>query len=165
MLELGGALLEHEHFGVHLDNKGNTIDSQLELKNFEHAGKILGEIWNGMVIDGYPVIVEDIGDKAPEIAKDVNEKWRQSHVRSSQYLLQIVKCKNITCCTPFRSLYNGFTWTRSDKTSQCLPLHQTIAMSGVIPTFARRLGHYIVGLHGQDLTKRVSVYRCIKQLP
>lgn len=34
-----------------------------------------------------------------------------------------------------RSLNNEFTWIRSDKTSQCLPLHQTIAMSGVILTY------------------------------
>ena len=156
--ELGGVLLEHEHFGAHLDDKGNTIDSQFELKIFEHAGRILSEIISGMVINGYPVIVEYIGDKASEIVKYVNEKWRSSHVRSSQYLLQIVKCNNITCCTPFmssyknvvkdrflppqfampRSLHNGFTWTRSDKTSQYLSLHKTIAMSGVIPTFAQR---------------------------
>ena len=46
-----------------MDDKGNTIDPQLELKNFEKAGKILGEIWSGMVMDGYPVIAEYIGDK------------------------------------------------------------------------------------------------------
>ena len=62
--ELGGVLLELEHFGAHLDDKGNTIDPQLELKNFEHAGKILGEIWSGMVINVYPVITEYLGDKA-----------------------------------------------------------------------------------------------------
>ena len=39
-----------------MDDKVNTIDPQLELKNFEQAGKILGEIWSGMVMDGYPVI-------------------------------------------------------------------------------------------------------------
>ena len=31
-IELGGVLLEHEHFGVHLDDKGDTIDPYLELK-------------------------------------------------------------------------------------------------------------------------------------
>ena len=36
--ELSGVLLEHEHFESHLDDRGNTIDPQLELKNFEHAG-------------------------------------------------------------------------------------------------------------------------------
>ena len=29
--------------------------------------------------------------------------WFASHVRSSQYLLQIVKCKNLLCCLPKRS--------------------------------------------------------------
>ena len=58
--ELGGVLLEHEHFGAHLDDKGNTIDLQLELKNFEQAGKILGEIWSGLVMDSYPVTAEYI---------------------------------------------------------------------------------------------------------
>ena len=38
--ESGGVLLEHEHFGEHFDGKRNTIDPQLELKNFEHTGKI-----------------------------------------------------------------------------------------------------------------------------
>ena len=42
--ELGGVLLEIKYFGAHLDDKGNTIDLQLELKNFEQAGKILDEI-------------------------------------------------------------------------------------------------------------------------
>ena len=80
---------------------------------------------------------------------------RSSHVRSSQYLLQTVEYNNITCCTTFRSLCknvvkdrflpppftmcrslnNEFTWIRSDKTSHYLSLHQTIAMSGVIPNF------------------------------
>ena len=58
--ELGGVLPEHQHFGAHLDDKGNTIDRQLELKNFEQAGKILGEIWSGLVMDSYPVTVEYI---------------------------------------------------------------------------------------------------------
>ena len=61
--ELSGVLLEHEHFGSHLDDRGNTIDPQLELKNVEHAGKILGEIWSGMFIDGHPVIAEYIADE------------------------------------------------------------------------------------------------------
>ena len=156
--ELDGVLLEHKYFGTHLDDKGSTTVPQLEMKNFEHTRKILGEIWSGMIIDGYPVIAEYIDDKASEIIKDVIQKWRSNHVRSSQYLLQIAKCNNITCCTPFRSscknvakdrflplpfamsqsLDNGFTWTRSDKTSQHLLVHQTIAMSGVIRKFVQQ---------------------------
>ena len=37
-----------------------------------------------------------------------------------------------------QSLDNGLTWIRSDKTSQYISLHQTVAMSGVIPTFIQR---------------------------
>ena len=79
--ELGVVLLEHKHFGANLDDKGNTIDPQLELKNFKQVGKIVGEIWNGMVMDDYPVITEYIGDKPSEIVNDVSENWRSSHVR------------------------------------------------------------------------------------
>ena len=80
--ELGGVSPEHKHFGVHLDDKGNANDPQLELKNFEHTEKILREISSGMIIDGYPVIAEHIGEKASEIVRDVSEKWISSHVRS-----------------------------------------------------------------------------------
>ena len=42
--DLGGVLFEHEHSGVHVEEKGNSIGPQLELKNFEHARKILDKI-------------------------------------------------------------------------------------------------------------------------
>ena len=58
--ELGGVLLEIKYFGAHLDDKGNTTDLQLELKNFEQAGKILDEIWSGLVMDSYPVTAKYI---------------------------------------------------------------------------------------------------------
>ena len=96
-----------------------------------------------MVIHGYPIIAEYIGDKASKIVNDVNEKWRSSHVRSSQHLLKIVKCNDIACCILFRlsyksvvkdwflsppfamsqSLDNGLTWARYVKVSQHLSLH------------------------------------------
>ena len=46
-----------------------------------------------MVINGFPVIAEYIGDKASEIIKDVSGKFRSSHARSSQYLF---KSLNVT---------------------------------------------------------------------
>ena len=58
--ELSGGILDHEHFGSHLDNQGNTIDPELELKNFEFVGEILSEIWSKLVIDGHPVVAEYI---------------------------------------------------------------------------------------------------------
>ena len=110
--ELGGVLMEHEHLGEHLDDIENINDPQLELKNLKRTGKILGEIWSEMVFDGYPVIAEYIGDNTSEIVKEVSENWRSSHVRSSQYLPQIVKYSDITCCTPFRSSYKNVVTNR-----------------------------------------------------
>ena len=102
--EFDGVLLEHKHFGLHLDDKGKTVDPQFKPKHFEHAYNILGKIWNGMAIGGYPVKVEHIGDKASGIFNDVSEKLRSSHVRLRQYLLQIVKSNDIASCMPFRLL-------------------------------------------------------------
>ena len=146
--ELGCVLLDRKHFGAHLDDKGNTVGPQIELKSFEHNRKILGEIWSRMVINDYQVIAEYIVDKALKIVKDVSEIWRSSHVRSSQYLLQIIKCNNITCCTSFRSSNKKIV-----KDSFLHFLH--------LPC----LKVSIMGSHGQDLIKRVSIYCCIKQLP
>lgn len=35
--QLSDVILEHEHYGSHLDNQGRTIDSDLEKNKFEHA--------------------------------------------------------------------------------------------------------------------------------
>ena len=32
-----------------------------------------------------------------------SQEWFATHVRASQYFLQILKCDNVECCTPFRS--------------------------------------------------------------
>ena len=48
--ELSGVILEHDKFGSHLDAKGVTVDKDLELKNFEYAGRTFAEIWSGIVI-------------------------------------------------------------------------------------------------------------------
>lgn len=43
--QLSGLILEHDHFGSHLDNNGKaTINADLELQNFEHAGQLLANI-------------------------------------------------------------------------------------------------------------------------
>ena len=44
-------------FGTHLNNN-ETVDDDLELQNFEAAGKVLADIWGAMEIDGYKVKVE-----------------------------------------------------------------------------------------------------------
>lgn len=42
---LSGVILSHNHEGNHLDSQMNTVDEDLEKKNFACAGKILADIW------------------------------------------------------------------------------------------------------------------------
>lgn len=87
---LGGLLLHHAHFGNHLNSQGKTIDSELELKNFEHAGQALAEIWNDMKIDDYPVKAEYKNpEKVIDTFGEIESEWYSNHVRESQYLLQV----------------------------------------------------------------------------
>ena len=144
--EMSGLILPHETFGSHLDGNGKTIDDALELKNFEHAGKVLAEVWSNMSIDGHPVVAEFISDEANEPVVSKSEKWKAIHVRESQYLLQIVKCNDRKCCLPFESDYlivlndrflppllplqnsktDGLVWASDDKDGTYLSLFQNI---------------------------------------
>lgn len=101
--ELAGLILPHDHFGSHLDDKGCTVNVDLEKSNFEFAGKVLAEIWSTMNIDGHPVHATYVNSGEPELPVEEHIKWYSDHVRESQYLLQIVKCKNETCCLRPRS--------------------------------------------------------------
>ena len=56
-----------------------------------------------MKIDGHPVLDELISEEADQEVIKKSEEWKSKHVRESQYFLQIVKCKDSKCCTPFRS--------------------------------------------------------------
>ena len=103
--ELSGVILEHDKFGSHFDAKGVTFDIDLELKNFEYAGRTIAEIWSGLVIDGTPVAAEFIDDDAPVLMGMKSEEWEACHVRQSQYFLQIVKCTDPKCCSSFQSSY------------------------------------------------------------
>ncbi|XP_017475728.1 PREDICTED: uncharacterized protein LOC108365992 [Rhagoletis zephyria] len=104
--ELAGVILPHDSFGNHLDGNGKTVDPTLEKINFRKAGEVLAEIWSGMVIDSYEVFAEYIeADARAENFVPVLPctKWYSTHVRESQYMLQIVKCTNIYCCGQMRS--------------------------------------------------------------
>ena len=35
-----GLILPHDYYGTHLDDNGNTIDQQLEVRNFKRAGEL-----------------------------------------------------------------------------------------------------------------------------
>lgn len=114
--ELAGVVLPHDTFGTHLDNSGKTIDAELEVKNFNKAGEILKEIWSDLTFDDYPVVSEYIEPGKGCIADDdiikKSDEWVATHVRSSQYFLQIVRCEDRKCCKPFRSSINQILQNR-----------------------------------------------------
>lgn len=102
--ELTGLILHHEHFGSHLNSKNETIDVELEKRNFEHAGQVLSDVWKSIFIDNFPVEAEYIRPQEyPNAKLSVDEEWYSRHVRESQYFLQIVKCSSEQCCRPRRS--------------------------------------------------------------
>ncbi|CAH2005675.1 unnamed protein product [Acanthoscelides obtectus] len=65
-----------------------------------------------MEIDGYNVNAKYDGAGERDLPDFPDIKWYSEHVRESQYLLQIVKCRNTECCRPrsglFRLLDNIF---------------------------------------------------------
>lgn len=40
---LFGVILQHDHFGSHLNSSEKTIDGDLEKRNFQHAGEIISQ--------------------------------------------------------------------------------------------------------------------------
>ena len=72
--ELSGVILEHDKFRSHLDAKVVTVDKDLELENFEYAGRPLAEIWSGHVIDRNPVVAEFIEDDGPVVVGTKSEE-------------------------------------------------------------------------------------------
>ena len=68
--ELSGLILEHDHFGNHLNQKLQTIDDDLEKENFKYAGSTLAEIWSKIVLDKYSVTAEYIEPENSEFDED-----------------------------------------------------------------------------------------------
>ena len=183
---MSGVILEHDKFGSHLDPKGVTVDKDLELKNFEYAGRTLAEIWSGLVIHGNPVVAEFIEDEAPVIMGTKSEDWKACHIRQSQYLLQTVKCTDPKCCFSFQSSYlkvvvkrflppplpvvlsrNRIEWAKDDKDVTYLSLYQNISLQNALmpPQAAKELPkgipyHYSCPSVDQDMIKRRMCSHC-----
>lgn len=103
--ELAGLILPYDFFGTHLNNRNETVDLELEKKNFKMAGQILCELWSNTTIDGYETVAEYIdteqaGDLYRTTMNDIS--WINDHVHQSQYLLQVTKCRKKTCCQSFK---------------------------------------------------------------
>ncbi|CAF4485859.1 unnamed protein product [Rotaria sp. Silwood2] len=156
--QLAGLILPHDYYGTHLDDNGNTINTELELQNFKRAGECLAEIWSELTIDSYPVVcryIEPIVEKDSSSlnAKMLDLNWLTVHVRQSQYLLQIIKCNDLNCCPPWRTSYskviaqrflpppflfkhsiNGICATElNDKYGRFVDLYQRLQLDNLIP--------------------------------
>ena len=109
--DTAGIILPLDTFGNHLDASNKTIDSELEIKNFEAAGKILAEIWSESITDNHPVVASYISPPEKEHGKVLfykTEEWKAKHVRQSQYMLRIVKCSDKPCWKQWRTNYLEF---------------------------------------------------------
>ena len=109
--ELIGVIFEHEHFGRHLNSAKETIDVDLEKKNFAYAGKALADLWqrmpeNGRSIGGYDVDsrwVDPVSSEQEVHIPELSEEWRVSHMLRSRYFVMYKKCHDNSCCSPYRS--------------------------------------------------------------
>ena len=123
--ELSSLILPHDKYGSHLNDRGLTIDTNLEKKNFSFAGSTLAEIWSQTVVDGHPIVAEYIDPELkPESLQSKDPIWFAAHVRTSQYYFtQIVKCNNTCCCSKPRSSY--FTFMPERFVAPPIPIVQT----------------------------------------
>ncbi|KAF2905812.1 hypothetical protein ILUMI_00363 [Ignelater luminosus] len=104
--DLCGLIIPHDICGTHLHARGRTIDKVLEKKNFEAAGRILAEVWNRTVIDGFEVIAQYVppaSTAASESTEANDVLWRNRHILQSKYCLPVVKCQDESCCSPMIS--------------------------------------------------------------
>ena len=107
--QMAGLVLPADTYGTHLHN-GKTIDMELEVKNFEAAGKTLCEIWEELMIDGHPVKAEYIND-APEeeIEKfTASPLYKTRHVLETQYMTAVLKCDDKECCSQMKTAVDLF---------------------------------------------------------
>ena len=99
---LVGLILEAFVFGTHLDGSGNTIDTELEEKNFHAAAEILSEVWSKTFINGFKVDSKAVGQECHyEPEDELDQLWVSQHVIQTRYLVMVVKCHIESCCQPF----------------------------------------------------------------
>lgn len=108
--ELTGVVLPYDQYGSHLDASGKTIDSDLEIKNFEAAGGVLADLWSNMEIDGHKVTSEFVAKAVKEdtVEYKVSPAYRSKHVLETQYMTVFLKCDDRSCCTAPKTMIETF---------------------------------------------------------
>ena len=82
--DIAGFVLPHENFVSHLDSQGNTIDVELEKKNFFHASQVLADIWSHTVKDGYKVDCTALPLGKEFTPPTMSPSWAARHVQQSR---------------------------------------------------------------------------------
>jgi hypothetical protein len=102
---LAGVILPIATYGTHLNKSGDTIDEELELKNFKEAAEVAAKYWNDLKYKGYDTTAVYVEPEDSEIEqpREESEEWKSVHMRATKYSLHIVKCLNENCCSAFRS--------------------------------------------------------------
>ena len=84
--DLVGLILPIDAFGLHLNGSGETIDDELEIRNFNQAAEVLSEVWSKTVIDKHPVkcVVRPAGhtmeDGSGDSGNYLSEIWIRDHI-------------------------------------------------------------------------------------
>ena len=106
---MAGVILPHDTFGTHLDSQGNTVDDELEKKNFAAAGGILADVFKNITIDGHEVQARFVKNPPDiDLLADKGGKYRERHVIETQYLTAVLSCDDRTCCPPVRTCIQSF---------------------------------------------------------
>ena len=110
--DLAGLILPHDTYGTHLDSAGNTIDLDLEKKNFDAASEVLCEVWSKTVISDFKVDCKTMPVGCQFIPEEPDQDFLSDHVLQTRYGLQIVKCLKTNCCQPFKTNWMSIVRSR-----------------------------------------------------
>ena len=123
--EMTALVLPYETFGSHLNKGGETVDEDLEKKNFKAAGEILAEVWNNLVIDNYGVKAEFIEEPSKDetLNYTVTPYYRSRHILETRYMTIYLKCDDLACCSKPRTSVASFFPGR--RIPALIPIHHT----------------------------------------
>lgn len=113
-----GVVLDHKHFGDHLDASKKTKDKELEQKNFWHAQQTLAELFKKVTVEGIDIVSEAVKPMKLKNKVDTfggrlskkDRKFLHQHSQEGSLSFQLFKCNSSDCkhCKPLRSNYRQY---------------------------------------------------------
>lgn len=105
---LVGVLFHHLHFGNHLNRRGETIDDELEWRNFKAAMEALAECFSHGKIKGKSIFAKAVTEDSDMLDTQylaIDWDWLSKHARFGERTLQFSKCDGCATCGPIKSTY------------------------------------------------------------